>query len=373
MIKEVISDRQGVNLLVLFIFGSTLVMGTGGQAKNDVWIAILLAIILSIPIMFIYARILCRYPGKDFYDILEDVFGMIFGRVFALIYIWFPFHLGALVLRNMGEFISTVGLQEAPKIVPIIVFALICCLGVKNGIETLAKCSGYFIIIVFFLLILLNLLTVNIMDTKNLLPIMENGLKPVLQGVFSVITFPFGELVVFLMVFDSLGSSKTIFRVFLIALALGGAFVAFVAARNIMVLGTDTSGIVYFPSYTAVSRVNVGNFLQRLEISVSIVFILSSFIKISICLLAATKGLTKLLGYKDYRFLVTPVGLLMVNLSYLIYVSIMEMFEWAQDIWPYYAFPFQVIFPLFILIAIEIKAKLQNRNKGTEEKEEAPV
>ncbi len=98
---------------------------------------------------------------------------------------------------------------------------------------------------------------------------------------------------------------------------------------------------------------------------------LCCYIKISICLLAATKGVSKLFGSKDYRFLVTPLGLLMANLSYLIYGNIMEMFEWAQEIWPYYAFPFQVVFPLIILIAVEVKAKLKKGNEQT--KEEAQV
>lgn len=370
MSKEVISDRQGINIMVLYITGSTLVLGTGGKAKNDAWLAILLGVILSVPIMLLYARILSRYPGKDLYDILVEVFGRLLGKFIMLLYIWFPFHLGALVLRNIGEFISTVGLQEAPKIIPIIIFALICSYAVKCGIEVIARCSSSFIVIVFFLLISLNMLTINIMDPQNLLPILENGFKPLLRGAFDAISFPFAEMVVFLMVGDCFKSSGNISNILLKALMLGGVLVAFIAARNIMVLGAPTSGIVYFPSYSAVSRVNVGNFLQRLEITVAIVFILAGFVKISICLLAAAKGLTKLLGYKEYRFLVTPVGLLMVNLSYLIYDNIMEMFEWAQNIWPYYAFPFQVIFPLLILIAIEIKAKLQN---GKKTEEEAPV
>lgn len=153
-------------------------------------------------------------------------------------------------------------------------------------------------------------------------------------------------------------------------MAIGGTIVAFLAARNMMVLGSETAAAVYFPSYAAISRVNIGNFLQRLEISVTIVFLLSGFIKISICLLAATKGITKLLGFKDYRFFVTPVGLLMVNLAYLVYDSIMEMFEWAFDVYPYYAIPFQVILPLIIFIAAELKARLQKKS-SEQSKEEA--
>ena len=371
MNKELISDRQGINLTILFIFGSSLVMGTGGDAKGDKWIAVLLALFISAPVLMIYARILSRYPGKDLYGILEEVFGKYFGRAFSLVFIWFSFHLGALVLRNFGEFMNTVGLPETPKIVPIIMFALICVLGVKSGIETLAKCSSYFIVGAFSLLFLLSLFTIPNMNSENLFPIMYNGFKPVLQGAFSAFSFPFGEVVVFMMVFDSLKSPGSSYKVYLKALVIGGLVVFFVAMRNVVVLGADTIGSVYFPSYTAISRVNIGNFLQRLEISVAIVFTLSGFIKICICLLAATKGVARLFGYKDYRFLVTPIALLMVNLAYIVYDSIIEMFEWAADIWPYYAFPFQVIFPLIILIAVEIKAWMQNKKDKAKKEAQA--
>ncbi|HYE83936.1 MAG TPA: endospore germination permease [Clostridia bacterium] len=368
MKKETISDIQGISLLILFIYGSTLVMGTGGNAKNDIWIAIMLAIAVSIPTVLMYARILGRYPGKDLYDILCEVFGNYAGKLFILFFIWFSFHLGALVLRNFGEFLVTVGLPETPKIVPIIIFALVCVIGVKCGIETLARCSTFFVLFVFFLLIMLSSFAIPIMKPENLLPILKNGLTPVWQGAFAAFTFPFGETVVFLMVFDSLSSSKTIHRVYLKALIISGMFIAFVSARNIMILGSETAGAVYFPSYSVISRVNIGNFLQRLEISVTIVFIIAGFIKICICLLAASKGVTKLFGFKDYRYFVTPVALLMVNLSYLLYDSIMEMFEWAEEIYPYYALPFQVILPLIILIAIEIKSRLQKKEVKTEDK-----
>jgi spore germination protein KB len=364
MNKEIISDNQGTTMTILFIFGSTLVMGTGGSAKTDRWLAIILAILLSIPVVLMYGRILHTYPERDLYDILQLVFGKITGKLLCLIFVWFSFYLGALVLRNFGEFMSTVGLPETPEIVPITIFSLTCALGVKKGIETIGKCSSYFIIIVISLLVIFTLFTIPNMKFENLLPIADNGIKPILQGAFEAFTFPFGELVVLLSVFGSLSTPKSAGKVYLKALLIGGLFVASTGMRNTMVMG-DALANVYFPSYTVISRVNIGNFLQRLEISVIIVFILSGYIKISICMLSAAKGLGKLFGFKDYRFLVLPAALLMVNTANLLFESTMEMFEWAQAIWPYYAFPFQVIIPFIIFIAVELKSKLHKKINQT--------
>lgn len=357
MNNEVISDRQGINLLILFMFGSTLVLGTGGQAKNDTWIAILLAVLFSVPVLIVYSRLLSVNQGKDLFDIINIVFGKYIGKLVALLYIWFPFHLGALVLRNFGEFINAVALPETPKIVPMIIYAGLVIYVVKVGIETLSKCADFFVIIAIGLIILFAFLTIPEMDIENLRPILGNGIGPVLQGALTAFSFPFGETVVFIAVLPSLKTRNSSYRVYLTSLIIGGFFVVIVSVRNILVLGADTIAQVYFPSYTAIARVNIGNFFTRLEIAVSTVFLLSGFVKISICLMAACRGVSKLFGYDDYRFTVIPVGLLMVNLSYIVYDNIMEMFEWAFEVWEYYALPFQLFFPLLILIVSEIKLR----------------
>ncbi|MDF2533385.1 MAG: hypothetical protein K0Q65_2966, partial [Clostridia bacterium] len=102
MNKEKISDSQGMKLVILFIFGSTLVMGTGGEAERDMWISIVIAVFLAVPIYLIYSRILSLFPDKDLFEILEQNFGKFFGKLISLVFIWFAFHLGALVLRNFG-------------------------------------------------------------------------------------------------------------------------------------------------------------------------------------------------------------------------------------------------------------------------------
>lgn len=352
--------------MILFLYGSTLVIGTGGEAGRDMWISIAAAIILAVPLLLVYSRVLSLFSGKDLFQILELNFGKFFGKLISLMFIWFAFHLGALVLRNFGEFISTVGLPETPKIVPIIIFGLLCIWGAKAGIETMARCADYFIVFVMVLLILFSLLVLPGMDMDNILPIMGNGLGKAMAGILSSITYPFGETVVFIMVFSALQHKKSPYKVYIPALILGGTMVVFISLRNIMVLGPLTIEAVYFPSYSAISRVNIGNFFQRMEIAVTIVFILSGFIKVTVCLLGATKGVARVLGFDDYRILVTPMGLLMVNLAYILYKDIGEMFDWAFKVWPYYAFPFEVILPILIWVFIELKQRAKNKPKETE-------
>ena len=68
----------------------------------------------------------------------------------------------------------------------------------------------------------------------------------------------------------------------------------------------------------------------------------------------------KVFRYSDYRFIVIPISLLGINLSYFLHENIMEYFYWILEIWTYYAMPFQVILPIIIWIVVKIKMAMKN-------------
>ena len=361
MRKEVISNRQGISLMSMFIMGSTMIMGVGFEAKQDVWLSILVAVILAIPVMAVYARILSLFPDKDLYEILCTVFGGIIGRIIALFFIWYAFHLGTMVMRNFQEFIKVVAFPETPEFIPIIMMGILCIWVAKEGIEVLGRWSQMVFIILAVIIIIVVLLCMKDADFNNLRPVLYNGVIPVFNGAFSAFSFPFAETVLFMAVLNFSRDGNNPFKVYYLALAWSSLLISLVTLRNVLVMGTDFIERVYFPSYAAVSLLNIRDFLQRIDVTVSVVLLFAGFVKISVCLLAACKGVDCLFKIGDYRQIVVPVGLLMMTVSCFIYQNIMEMQEWAFKIYKYYAFPFQVILPVIIWTAAEIKVKRQQK------------
>ena len=355
--KEIISDKQGICLVTMFILGSTLLLGTGGGiAKKDAWLAIIAGMVYAAPALYIYSRLLSKFHGRDLFDILELVFGKHLGKIISLLYIWFSFHLGALVERNFSDFTETAVYPDTPVAFPLIFFILLFIWGVKLGIENLGRWSEFYILIVLLLIVTVTItLSLPQLNFNNIRPVFYNGIKPILHSAFLVFSFPFAETVVFMMVFSSLKTKKSSYKVYFTGLIFGSIIVLLVSFRNILIVGADSIARDYFPSYVAVSAIKVGDFIQRLELAVSTVLLLNVFIKVSICLLAVCKGLEKVFELDDYRFLVTPMALLMASLSIIVYPNIMESVKWAFKIWPYYAFFFQAILPLIIFIVAEIK------------------
>jgi spore germination protein KB len=144
MQKEKITDREAILLVVTFSIGSSLIIGLGGSAKNDGWIAGIVGLIMAIPMLLVYSRILSLFHGKDLFDILNITFGKVVGKIVAIIYIWYAFHLGALVLRNFGEFVNIVAMPETPIFVPMLCLGLVCIIAANLGIEVMGRTTAYF-------------------------------------------------------------------------------------------------------------------------------------------------------------------------------------------------------------------------------------
>lgn len=360
MYKEKITDKEAFSLLCIFMLGTSLIIGSGGTAKQDAWLSVLVGAAMAVPLFWLYAKLQSRFLGRDLYEILELGFGKVLGKLIILLYTWYAFHLGALVLRNFGEFINVVAMPETPLFVPLITIGLLSIMASRSGVEALARISAYLLPMVLALIVIVQILALQDIEFSNLKPVLEEGWGRIVKGGFSLFAFPFAETILFSGIFSALKTPKSSHKVYFGALILTSVVLVMVTVRNIGILGTF-QGQPYFPSYSAVSRISVGEFLQRIEVVVSFVFTLGVFIKCGVCLVVASKGVARIFNLHDYRSVVIQLGLLMIYLSYFIYDNIMMMKYWAFEIYQYYAFPFQVILPVIILIVAWIRSGLTSR------------
>ncbi|MFF2019038.1 endospore germination permease [Paenibacillus sp. NPDC058177] len=366
MNKEILPSGQSISIAVLFIIGSSLFMGVTGRSGNSAWISLLIAMSLSVPLMFVYARLHVLFPGKNLFDMLIAMFGGITGRIISCTYIWYALHLGSLVLRNFGEFSETVALTETPMIAPMLCIGLLCVWTVYSGIEVLGRSAKFLLLFTIMILLLLQILAIPKFEYHHLKPVLDSGWSPILADAMGLFTFPFGEIVIFLGVLRALPGKGSAKKVFFSGLLMGGGVIMVVIFRNLLILGPDILSSLYFPAYVAVSRINVGDFLTRIEGSSAILFVTALYIKVSLCLYVASVGVAKVFKLKSYRSVVLQLGLLMVYLADFIYQDIMQMQNFAYHTYKIYALPFQVFFPLLLWIVAEIVA-----SKG-KQKESAP-
>ncbi len=360
-----ITGKQMQSIIILFLFGSSLVIGTSTKAKQDSWICILIAAILALPIFFIYFRILDKYPGEGFYDIVIKVFGKIAGKVICFLYAWYALHLGALVFRNFTEFMRVQVLKDTPSIIILCFGILLCIWTIYSGVKNMGSVSKAILPVLMTFILLTIVLCLKDMNFSNVEPVLTTDIPTLLTSSYSVVSFPFAETVVILPIFSFLKSEDKPRKVFLKAFGISLIFLLLANLRNLFVLGATFSKSPYFSSYQTVSVISVGEFFTRFEALVGANYFLAGFVKVGICLFASSIGLAKVCSMKDYKPMAAPCGLILIILSAVMYKNTEEMFNWL-DIYTVYAVPFQVIIPIILWITIEIKAKREKQTSVPE-------
>lgn len=203
----------------------------------------------------------------------------------------------------------------------------------------------------------------DLMDLNYLLPFLGQGLVPVIKAAFPVTpTFPFGEMVVFLMLFPYVKSKNKTLKIGLFAMLVSGLILSGTIAVDIMVLGGHVATHVYFPLLSAVAKINLGEFIQRMDALVVFTLIIGGFFKIAIFLYVAVKAAQDVFEVKDEKTLITPIGIIAVISSVAIASNFVEHIREGLRIVPHFIhIPFQVVLPsIFIIIFLIRKKKLKH-------------
>ena len=355
--KEQISNKQGISLIILFLIGEASIFIQGVNAKNDLWLAYLLGVFLAIPLIFIFARLQSLFPDKNLFDVIEIIFGKYLSKILILIFVWYVFYEAVMTTEVFTFFIRTVVFPETPSLVIAIMFFSICSYIVKNGIEVLARFGELFIIIPVLLIITIFVLLLPDMKLSNVTPILYEGINPVYKGAFLFMEFPLAYIVSFTFIFKLNKQKNSAYKIYFYGFLIGSIILFIIYVLVLLVLGAYHASVLYFPTYTVVSLINIGNFLQRFDIIAAIIYLIGIYIQASVLLFVTCKGISKLFVFSDYRFVALPVALLILNLASYDCESIMRYFEFCVITWPYYILPYEVILPFIIWIVAEIRVK----------------
>jgi spore germination protein KB len=357
MNKEVISEKQGIAIVIMFIASNYLINPAPNDAKADIWLAIIMALTFSILFAFFYAKILMLYPGKDLFDIVQQCFGNLIGKGICVLYILYFFRLLVIDLLDFMVFINIVGLIKTPIVLLMILAMSLTAWGTRSGIEVLGRWAGLFVIVLIFLVYFTLIISLSIIDLNNLKPFLYNGIKPVMKGAYSVFTFPFGETVIFMALFNSLNNIKASYKVYILGLLIGGTIIFSAATIGVLVLGKDAYTYYFFPSYMVVRRINLAIIIHSVEAFTAAALLIGGYVRSIVCLLACTRGISKLFSFKDYRFFVYLTAAYIVISAFITFESIFELSKCKYYICNYFALLFQVILPIVILITAKIKRR----------------
>lgn len=367
-----ISARQFMMLVILYSIGSSILLIPSSQAhfaKQDGWIATIAGCVIGLLLIRLYMAVGNLSPRQNLFQLTETIFGRWIGKFVALLLLATLFLGGpAAVLFNLGEFMTTQIMPATPLPSISILFAIILVVGVRLGLEVLARTAEVLVPWFFLLFLILVLFITPELEPDHLKPVLEDGFKPLGPAILTFLSIASLPLVVLLLIFPaSVNQQEDARAAFWKGYLVGGAVMFGIVLICIMVLGPDLAARSIYPSYTVARKINVGNFLQRIEAVMAFMWLITLYFRMALYLYAMAVGLAQIFNLKDYRPLVLPLGLLLVTFSLSVYPN--TVYGQNSDIhtWVPYALTIGLLYPLALLAVAGLRRFIRpNQAQGGE-------
>ncbi len=340
--------------MFVFIIASSMSLPIGYTSGHDSWISAILGGLAGLCIAWIYVKLCSAFPQKSIIHIAQTLLGTWAGKVVGILYTWYAFELGSYVLRNFEDLTVTVLLPRTPVAVISLIMIAVASWAAYQGIEVICRCALILVVIVIVQITLFTVLVIPEMDPGNLLPIFETSWRTVFDGAAQIATFPLGETVLFVMIIPFINRIGKTKKTVLTVVGAAGFVLMNTHFINILVLG-ELSNKQVFPSYTTAMYISVGDFFERIEPLVFIIWMYGEFMKLTVCLFAASLALAQTIGSRNYRVFILPLGLALVELSMFLHPSQLDVIEFQKHVWPWLSMPFQWAIPLLLLFCSFIR------------------
>lgn len=357
--KGKIGSRQLTILVILYTIGDSILVIpsiVASEAEQDGWVSGIFSVAIGpLLVVFLYDALRKCYPDLTLVEYSQKILGRWLGIAISLLFISYFFITTATYLREIGDFMTSHIIPETPIQVIMFLFMSIVLMAARLGLEPLARSAEIlFPFVVLFLSSLMIFLLPEI-QFQNLQPVLEGGLKPVIRGSISFIVLPFMEPVAVLMILPFVSQKDRIRKSLFVGQLLAGSVLIIITMLAILVFGADLTSKQIYPSYILAKKINIANFLTRLEAILAGIWFITIFIRFSLFFYVTVLGLAQTLKLQDYRPLVFPFGMILIVFTLIMAPNIVYYNNFISDIWPFYAMTFGFLLPLLLLTIAKVQ------------------
>jgi spore germination protein KB len=363
--NEKINAYQFLILVILFTIGTGILLvpsGLATEVKQDAWIAAIVGTGIGLFVIWLLSTLALWFPHLTFIEINEKLFGKWIGKTVSLLFVSFSFLSAVILLFASGTFLTTHVLPETPMAALNSLMVIIMVMGVRLGLETIARSAEILIVVFFFLFIILVVFISPEIQFEYIQPVFEAEIKEIVKASFFLVITSSVNAVILLMIFPAaISEPKKARKSFFIGNLIGGLVIIIITMLCIYALGAETTARQMFPSYALAKKINVGDFVQRIEVLMASLWFISLYFKAALYFYASVLGMAQIFNLKDYRSLTLPLGMIAVVLSLSIFPNILNEKNWENTTSIPFSLAIGLFLPLLLIVVYALRKKLGNK------------
>lgn len=353
--KTQITKYQLFNMVTNFIIFSSILMApalTVTAAKQDGWISMLIAVIIGILLNALYLFLLKKHEYPTLFSLIDRSVGKWIGTVVNVVLIFYAFHLGAMVVRNLSNFMVASVFPNAHPWTFQILILTICMLTVFYGLNNVFLVSELLSPLITLTVLISASLIIKDFELIEIKPILHTPPVDIFEGAYATLGFPFIESLLLGSFLHYVAVKKRVMTVHLTAIGCAGlVLTGFV----LLITGNDGAYIVTretYPTYSVLRDINLSSIIERGEILIALGWIVGLFFKISICFLIVVEGFQHLSRADSYRAFILPSAILIWAMSNHLHQTVTDFTEFVTSSWTLYWFSLYCVLILVFIIGL---------------------
>ncbi|MDB5055481.1 MAG: spore gernimation protein [Bacilli bacterium] len=330
---------------------------TAKHAGRDLWLSPIWASLIGFLVVFVAFRLNKHYPNMSIIEYSEQILGRTLGKLLGFVYLCFYLHMTGIVIREYGDFIVGTFLDRTPITVVMGTMVLVCAFNVRGGVEVLGRTAQMFVPILIVIFVGVVILLIPDLHPQNMLPVMEHGLKPSFMG--SVVPQGwFSEFILISFLLPFVTDREKGMKWGMISVLIVMLTILITNIASLFLMGELTATFTY-PVMVAARFISIADFFEHLEALVMAIWVVGTFVKISMFYYVIVIGAAQWLKLSNYRPVTLPIGFLLILFSIWLAPSLQDLVHFLSTSSPFYLLTFQTVIPILLLCIAFIQKRLK--------------
>ncbi|MDF2700142.1 MAG: spore gernimation protein, partial [Haloplasmataceae bacterium] len=296
--------------------------------------------------------------------------GKFLTKILFIIYpIYFIFTAGV-TLRDQTELIQLFLIDQASLYILGTVLMIVVFYGINLSMEVVGRTNEMFFFIHIFSFIIFTFMIImfNKANLESLIPVFDEGIKPLLiDSLKFSYAVPAGELFVFILIYQFLNDKKGAAKIPFLSILVSGFMFLVITILCILYIEPESNIIDYSPAIKVSRTIDYRLFFQRFDLLLICLFVLHTFIKLSILIYASKYLLGNVFKIKKDYFITIFFCIIIVILSVNVVKNYNDLVRFREKmIFSYIRLAFEIIIP-FSLVFLSFIRKPKEQQKESQD------
>jgi len=353
-----ITTLQGI-LLMMSTIAPTAILSVPSVvvqlSEQDAWMSIILATVVGILYALLIGSICRQNTQTTFLEWLRVRLGKKAGMAIGMLLTYYYLISVIIEMREFVNFIAENVLSRTPVYFLIIVTVLVVMYGVSKGISNIAHINLIVIPVSIIVFIVTGILLMKNIHIQNLFPVWDHPMRKIAQGSMTPITWLL-QVSILLLIAPFMSKPTEAGKVGIWGIVLTCVQLGVIVVAAITIIGSRLISIMTYPTFYMVGIIQIGSFLERIDILFISIWICMMYVKMSIVMFAAFHCFVDTFQIRREKPFLLGLGLFTMLTSMYAWPRATDLADFGKTSLIPYAVTFNVLIPLALWMLLRFIA-----------------